>query len=165
MENPSSKSTDVRALILRGWSLRDQGKFGEAEQVLRQAAATGDPDATTYLGVVLGDQGKLGEAEQVLRQAAATGHRKAMLFLGALLREQGNKREAWQWWRKAAASGVRGVRPTVRHKGSGLNQSWSMGWKLDAGGGSARRQVAEMGEEAAELAGEIAHDHGDHGHH
>jgi TPR repeat protein len=156
---------DADAMALLGQRLHEEGNLAEAEQWLGKAAAAGFTDAVPLLGLTVHEQGRSAEAEQMLRKAAAIGHPKSMLALGTMLRDQGRKAEAWQWVRKAAAAGVLGLRPTMRHKGSGMHQTWFMGWRWEAGGGSARQQVTEMGEKAAEIGDEIGREHGDHGQH
>jgi TPR repeat protein len=149
-----------------------QGKYDEAEQWLRKGAATEDPFTMNVLGRCLLEQGSKthsefkrdrDEAEQWFRKAAVGGDADAMHNLGLLMFVKGNLAEAWRWRRKRAAAGMR-MQPTFRHKGSGLHQSWFLGWEWNTGGGSARAYVTEKGEEAAELA-EIArqmHDLGPH---
>jgi hypothetical protein len=99
--------------------LREQGRYTEAEEELRRAAAEADkldePLARCYafgsLGQVLGVQGRYAEAETELRRAAAEADKLdeplarcyAFTSLGNVLRVQGRYAEAETELRRAAA--------------------------------------------------------------
>ncbi|WP_204014240.1 tetratricopeptide repeat protein [Virgisporangium aurantiacum] len=80
--------------------LRHHGPLSvEAEQVLRQAIADGDPSARYLLSRVLTDRGRLDSVEQLWREGIAEGDPEARSRLADLLMRQDREEEIERLWR------------------------------------------------------------------
>ncbi|MBL7622852.1 MULTISPECIES: tetratricopeptide repeat protein [unclassified Frankia] len=107
--------------------LRLAGEYERAEDVLRQAAETGDGDAAYFLGKVLQhDPTRLADAERFYLMACELGHVEAPMSLSLMLTRVGRLEEGERYYRLAAE---RGDRMAARRLG---NAAWKAGRDQDA---------------------------------
>jgi len=88
-----------------GYLLRLEGRFREAEEILRPATEAARVDAFSDYGLVLEKIGRVSEAEVWLRRGAASGSYRAMHALSAYLERNGHSTEAAEWLARAEAQG------------------------------------------------------------
>jgi len=93
-----------RAMSLRN-ILNRAGHHTEANRILWQAAAAGDPEGLTLLSGFLRHDQRDQELEQLLRDAAEPGHHQAAHDLAVFLYRTGRGSEAEQILRRAIAAG------------------------------------------------------------
>ena len=96
---------DHHSLVEQGRVLGDLGRLGEAEAVLRRAAAVRDAAAEYNLGTVLGRQDRWDEARAHYERALTINpfHTRAMNNLGVGLDRRGQTPAAIGWFEKAIA--------------------------------------------------------------
>jgi tetratricopeptide (TPR) repeat protein len=98
---------DVHRTGALGEGLRAQAEheYGEAERLMRQALADGEPDSGYYLGELLIELDRSEEAVPILREAVDGGDPDALIPLGNALWDQGDEQGAETSYRAAADRG------------------------------------------------------------
>ncbi|WP_067814185.1 serine/threonine-protein kinase [Nocardia inohanensis] len=91
---------EVGHLLARARDHQQRGDIGEAERLLRQAAATKDALAMSFLARLLEKRGARAEAERWYRQAAERGETLSMLTLGHMCMKAGDLNQAAYWYRR-----------------------------------------------------------------
>lgn len=91
---------EVGRLLARARDHQKRGEIREAERLLRQAAATNDTLAMSFLARLLEKRGARAEAERWYRQAAESGETLSMLTLGHMCMNAGDLAQAAYWYRR-----------------------------------------------------------------
>ncbi|MGF6885526.1 hypothetical protein ABIA39_003932 [Nocardia sp. GAS34] len=91
---------EVGQLLARARDHQKRGDIGEAERLLRQAAAMNDAVAISFLARLLEKRGARAEAERWHRQAAESGETLSMLTLGHMCMKAGDLSQAAYWYRR-----------------------------------------------------------------
>lgn len=94
------KRGEVGHLLARAREYQQRGNIGEAERLLRQAAASNDALAMSFLARLLENRGARTEAERWYRQAAESGETLSMLTLGHMCMTAGDLSQAAYWYRR-----------------------------------------------------------------
>ncbi len=90
----------VGQLLARARDHQKRGDIGEAERLLRQAAAMDDALSMSFLARLLENRGVRTEAERWYRQAAESGETLSMLTLGHMCMKTGDLSQAAYWYRR-----------------------------------------------------------------
>ncbi|MQY29284.1 serine/threonine-protein kinase [Nocardia aurantia] len=91
---------EVGRLLARARDHQKRGDIGEAERLLRQAAAMNDALAMSFLARLLENRGARTESERWYRQAAESGETLSMLTLGHMCVKSGDLGQAAYWYRR-----------------------------------------------------------------
>ncbi|MFJ4655281.1 serine/threonine-protein kinase [Nocardia sp. NPDC088792] len=91
---------EVGQLLARARDHQKRGNIGEAERLLRQAAAMNDALSMSFLARLLENRGARTEAERWYRQAAESGETLSMLTLGHMCMKAGDLNQAAYWYRR-----------------------------------------------------------------
>ncbi|WP_081635559.1 serine/threonine-protein kinase [Nocardia sp. BMG111209] len=91
---------EVGQLLARARDHQKRGDIGEAERLLRQAAAMNDALSMSFLARLLENRGSRTEAEHWYRQAAESGETLSMLTLGHMCMKSGDLSQAAYWYRR-----------------------------------------------------------------
>ncbi|MFI1912837.1 Sel1-like repeat-containing protein kinase family protein [Nocardia sp. NPDC020380] len=91
---------EVGQLLARARDSQKRGDIGEAERLLRQAAALNDALSMSFLARLLENRGARTEAERWYRQAAESGETLSMLTLGHMCMKAGDLSQAAYWYRR-----------------------------------------------------------------
>lgn len=91
---------EVGQLMARARDSQKRGDIGEAERLLRQAAALNDALSMSFLARLLENRGARTEAERWYRQAAESGETLSMLTLGHMCMKAGDLNQAAYWYRR-----------------------------------------------------------------
>ncbi|WP_216897114.1 serine/threonine-protein kinase [Nocardia alni] len=94
------KRGQVGQLLARARDHQKRGDIGEAERLLRQAAAMNDALSMSFLARLLENRGVRTEAERWYRQAAESGETLSMLTLGHMCMKSGDLSQAAYWYRR-----------------------------------------------------------------
>ncbi|MEU1205120.1 serine/threonine-protein kinase [Nocardia sp. NPDC005825] len=101
----SRRRGEVRQLLARARDHQKRGDIGEAERLLRQAAALDDALSMSFLARLLENRGARTEAERWYRRAAENGETLSMLTLGHMCMKTGDLNQAAYWYRRYADHG------------------------------------------------------------
>ncbi|MFE2960247.1 serine/threonine-protein kinase [Nocardia tengchongensis] len=91
---------EVGQLLARARDHQKRGDIGEAERLLRQAAAMNDALSMSFLARLLENRGARTEAERWYRKAAESGETVSMLTLGHMYMKAGDLTQAAYWYRR-----------------------------------------------------------------
>ncbi|MCX4094731.1 serine/threonine-protein kinase [Nocardia sp. alder85J] len=91
---------EVGQLLARARDHQKRGDIGEAERLLREAAAMNDALSMSFLARLLENRGARTEAEHWYRQAAESGETLSMLTLGHMCMKAGDLGQAAYWYRR-----------------------------------------------------------------
>ncbi|GAB0101389.1 hypothetical protein JMUB6875_03530 [Nocardia sp. JMUB6875] len=94
------KRREVGQLLARARDHQKRGDIGEAERLLRKAAAMEDALSMSFLARLLENRGARTEAERWYRQAAESGETLSMLTLGHMCMKAGDLDQAAYWYRR-----------------------------------------------------------------
>jgi tetratricopeptide (TPR) repeat protein len=112
MKAPQAGRANPRELAARGYQCLQTGRFGEAEQLCRQALATSPdhPDVLTLLAITLQAMGRSPEAVPLLERLIKLqpGLAPHWSNLGTVLRAAGRLDDALTAYERAGALGARG---------------------------------------------------------
>ncbi|MVU75913.1 protein kinase [Nocardia sp. ET3-3] len=92
-------------LMARARDHQKRGDIGEAERLLREAAALDDSLSMSFLARLLENRGARTEAERWYRKAAESGETLSMLTLGHMCMKAGDLSQAAYWYRRYADHG------------------------------------------------------------
>ncbi|MGW4354584.1 serine/threonine-protein kinase [Nocardia sp. NPDC004582] len=109
-ENSRSSGTgrrrgEVGQLLARARDHQKRGDIGEAERLLRQAAAMNDTISMSFLARLLENRGARAEAERWYRRAAERGDTLSMQTLGHMCMKAGDLSQAAYWYRRYIDNG------------------------------------------------------------
>ncbi|GAB2544777.1 serine/threonine-protein kinase [Nocardia heshunensis] len=96
---------EVGQLLARARDHQKRGDIGEAERLLRQAAAMDDALSMSFLARLLENRGARTEAERWYRRAAENGETLSMLTLGHMCMKAGDLGQAAYWYRRYIDNG------------------------------------------------------------
>ncbi|MBL1073934.1 protein kinase [Nocardia sp. 2] len=91
---------EVKQLLARARDHQKRGDRGEAERLLRQAAATDDALSMYFLARALENRGARTEAERWYRKASENGETLSMVTLGHMFLNAGDLGQAAYWYRR-----------------------------------------------------------------
>ncbi|WP_051178173.1 serine/threonine-protein kinase [Nocardia concava] len=91
---------EVGQLLASARDHQKRGDIGEAERLLRKAAAMDDALSMSFLARLLENRGARTEAERWYRQAAESGETLSMLTLGHMCMKAGDLDQAAYWYRR-----------------------------------------------------------------
>jgi hypothetical protein len=110
----AAETGDAEAMVsLARLAVREPGTGGNAEQLLRSAAALENAEAILLLGLMLWGRGEDNEGEDLIQRSALLGRPDAMATMGAICALRGDRTASAAWYAALDASDPR----TGRGKG------------------------------------------------